>query len=194
MKITEVIEVGRDIDQVWALFQDIPELARCLPGAELTDDKGDGVYAGSVGAKLGPMTATFEGEATVASDAETRTGSVNGKGMDKRGGSVGQVKMTYGMESVEAGTQITVDADVILSGAAAQFGRTGLIKEMSSRLITEFVACVEAKLAAETVEEAAEVEAADVQGVSLFFSSLISTIVGFFKRLFGGSTDDDDAA
>jgi carbon monoxide dehydrogenase subunit G len=190
VKITEVIEVGRDIDQVWALFQDIPELARCLPGAELTEDKGDGVYAGSVGAKLGPMTATFEGEATVASDEGTRTGSVNGKGMDKRGGSVGQVKMTYAMESVEGGTQITVDADVILSGAAAQFGRTGLIKEMSSRLIMEFVACVEAKLAAETKEEAAEVEAADVQGVSLFFSSLISTIVGFFKRLFGGGGND----
>ncbi len=189
MKITEVIEVGRDIDQVWALFQDVPELARCLPGAELTEDKGGGVYAGSVGAKLGPMTANFEGEATVTSDAESRSGNVNGKGTDRRGGSVGQVKMNYAMEPVEGGTKITVDAEVILSGAAAQFGRTGLIKEMSSRLIGEFVACVEAKLAAETVEEAAEVQAAEVQGVSLFFSSLIATIVNFFKRLMGRFTD-----
>ncbi len=185
MKITEVIEVERNIDQVWALFENVPELARCLPGAELTEDKGDGVYAGSVGAKLGPMTATFEGEATVTSDTEARTGSVNGKGMDKRGGSVGQVKMQYGMESTETGTRITVDADVILSGAAAQFGRTGLIKEMSNRLIGEFVSCVEAKLAAETVEEAAEVEAGEVKGVSLFFSSLLTTIANLFKRLLG---------
>lgn len=185
MKIIEVIEVGRDIDQVWALFQDIPALASCLPGAALTEDKGDGVYAGSVGAKLGPMTANFEGEATVTSDAEGRTGSVNGKGMDRRGGSVGQVKMNYAMEPVDGGTKITVDADVILSGAAAQFGRTGLIKEMSSRLIGEFVNCVEAKLAAETEEAAAEVQAAEVQGVSLFFSSLIATVVDFFKRLMG---------
>ena len=193
MKITEVIEVNRDIDQVWALFQDVPQLARCLPGAELTEDKGNGVYAGSVGAKLGPMTATFEGEATVTSDTSARTGLVNGKGMDKRGGSVGQVKMKYAMESIDSGTQITVDADVILSGAAAQFGRTGLIKEMSSRLITEFVSCVEAKLGAESEAEAADVEAADVQGVSLFFSSLLATIVGFFKRLFGGGSDGDSA-
>lgn len=183
MKITEIIEVGRDIDQVWGLFEDVPELARCLPGAELTEDKGDGVYAGSVGAKLGPMTANFEGEATVTSDAATRSGRVKGKGMDRRGGSVGQVTMDYRMESIDTGTRIIVDADVILSGAAAQFGRTGLIKEMSSRLIGEFVACVDAKLAAETVEDAAEVEAAEVQGVSLFLSSLISTIVDFFKRL-----------
>jgi carbon monoxide dehydrogenase subunit G len=185
VKITEVIEVGRNIDQVWALFEDVPELARCLPGAELTEDKGGGVYAGSVGTKLGPMTATFEGEATVTSDETTRTGSVKGKGMDKRGGSVGQVKMDYSMEPTDVGTRITVDADVILSGAAAQFGRTGLIKEMSSRLIAEFVACVEAKLAAETQEEAAEVQAAEVKGVSLFFSSLIAMIVGFFKKLVG---------
>ena len=189
MKITEVIEVGRNIDQVWTLFQDVPELARCLPGAELTEDKGGGVYAGSVGAKLGPMTATFEGEATVTSDEATRTGSVKGKGMDRRGGSVGQVKMDYAMAPAGDGTQITVDADVILSGAAAQFGRTGLIKEMSSRLIGEFVACVEAKLAAETVEEAAEVEAAEVQGISLFFSSLVATIVDFLKRLVGRGGD-----
>jgi carbon monoxide dehydrogenase subunit G len=191
VKITEVIEVGRSVDQVWALFQDVPELARCLPGAELTEDKGDGVYAGKVGAKLGPMTATFEGEATVASDETTHTGSVNGRGMDKRGGSVGQVKMNYSMEPTEGGTSITVDADVILSGAAAQFGRTGLIKEMSHRLIGEFVACVEAKLAAESDEAASEVEAGDVKGVSLFFSSLISTVVDFLKRLFGGRSGSE---
>jgi carbon monoxide dehydrogenase subunit G len=190
VKITEVIEVGRNIDQVWALFEDVPELARCLPGAELTEEKGGGVYAGKVGTKLGPMTATFEGEATVTSDESSRSGSVKGKGMDKRGGSVGQVKMDYSMAATDEGTQITVDADVILSGAAAQFGRTGLIKEMSSRLISEFVACVEAKLAAETKEEAAEVQAADLKGVSLFFSSLISMIVGFFKKLTGRGRAD----
>ena len=85
----------------------------------------------------------------------------------------------------DGGTTVTVDADVLLSGAAAQFGRTGLIKEMSSRLISEFVTCVEAKLAAETVEEAAEISAGEVKGFSLFFSSLLAAIRRFFKRLFG---------
>jgi carbon monoxide dehydrogenase subunit G len=164
----------------------VPQLAGCLPGAELTEDKGDGVYAGKVVAKLGPMTAAFECEATVVSDAETRTGSVKGRGMDKQGGSVGQVKMDYSVAAREGGgTVITVDADVVLSGAAAQFGRTGLVKEMSNRLIGEFVKCVEAKLAAETAAAAAEVKASEVKGMSLFFSSLISTVVGFVKRIFG---------
>lgn len=190
MKITETIRVASPIDRVWALFENVPELAQCLPGAELTEDKGDGTYSGKVSAKLGPMTANFEGDATVTSDADSKRGSVNGKGTDRSGGSVGQVKMAYSMmSSDEGGTVVEVDADVILSGAAAQFGRTGLIKEMSNRLIAEFVGCVEAKLTAETPEEAAEVQAADVKGFSLFLSSLAATIVEFFKRLFGRGGD-----
>ncbi len=183
MKITETITVDRDPDSVWVLFEDVPELARCLPGAELTEDKGGGVYAGKLVTKLGPMTASFEGEATVTTDASTKTGSVDGKGTDKSGGSVGQVKMQYAVKASESGGSVVdVDADVVLSGAAAQFGRTGLIKEMSKRLIREFVECVEAKLAAETVEEAAAVEVGDVKGISLFFSSAWQWFKGLFRK------------
>lgn len=189
MKITETIQVDAPIDQVWALFENVPELAQCLPGAELTEDRGDGVYGGKVAAKLGPMTANFEGEATVTSDPTTKSGAVNGKGTDRSGGSVGQVKMNYSMQSQNGGTVVEVDADVVLSGAAAQFGRTGLIKEMSNRLIGDFVTCVEAKLTAETPEEAAEVQAAEVKGFSLFLSSLLATIVNFVKRLLGRSEE-----
>lgn len=190
MKINETIEVDSPIEEVWELFENVPELAQCLPGAELTEDKGDGNYAGKVSAKLGPMTANFEGDATVTSDADAKTGSVNGKGTDRSGGSVGQVKMNYSMSEQNGGTVVEVDADVILSGAAAQFGRTGLIKEMSNRLIGEFVTCVEAKLTAETEEEAAQVQASDVKGFSLFLTSLVSAVGNFLKRLFGG--DDDE--
>lgn len=185
MKITEVIEVKSSPDKVWALFQDVPTLATCLPGAELTEDKGDGKYAGAVSVKLGPMTATFEGEATVAADEASRSGTVNGKGVDRRGGSQGQMKMKYGLEATEGGTKITVDADVMLAGAAAQFGRTGLIQEMSKRLIGEFVDCVEGKLAATTEEEAQEISAGEVKGMSLFFSSLLAAIKRLLSRLLG---------
>ncbi len=191
MKITETIEVGRPVDKVWALFQDVPELATCLPGAELTEDMGDGKYAGAMSVKLGPMTANFEGQATVTSDADARTGEVSGRGVDKRGGSQGQIKVDYSLESMESGgTRVLVEADLVMAGAAAQFGRTGLIKEISRRLIGEFVDCIEGKLAATTAEEAAEISAGEVKGMSLFFASLGSAIASFFKRLFGAKKAD----
>lgn len=184
MKITEVIEVARSPGAVWDLFEDVPELAQCLPGAELTEVRPDGSYAGRVTAKLGPMSVTFEGEATVESDAAARTGTVSGKGVDKRGGSMGRVEVNYELTAIDGGTRVAVDADVVLSGTAAQFGRTGLIKEMSRRLIGEFVECVEAKLSAATSQEAAEIRAGEVKGFRLFFASLLAPLGRLLKKLF----------
>ena len=181
MNITHEFEVSRPVDTVWTFFQDVASVADCLPGAELLEDKGDGTYVGKVSVKLGPLSATFEGEATVTPDHESKTGLIDGKGVDRRGGSRGQVKVTYALVPIPAGTAVKIDADVTLSGAAAQFGRTGLINEMSTRLISELVQCVEGKLAATTVEEAQEIKAAEVKGLSLFFRSLVA----WFKRLLG---------
>jgi carbon monoxide dehydrogenase subunit G len=185
VKITEVIEVDRTPGQVWELFCNVQELSLCLPGAQLNEDRGDGTYAGNVSAKLGPMSTNFVGECTIVSDNETMTGSVKGKGTDSSGGSVGLVQVDYAVEDNGGGTRITIDADVTLSGAVAQFGRTAIIQEMSTRLITEFVECIEAKLEAESPEEAHAIHAGEVKGVSLFFSSLWATIRSWFDR--GGS-------
>ncbi len=182
MKIENEFEVSSPIGTVWAFFQDVPSVAECLPGAELTEDRGDGTYAGKVSVKLGPMAANFEGEAIVVPDEANHRGTIDGKGADRRGGSRGQVKVEYTLEEAGAGTRVKIDADVTLSGAAAQFGRTGLISEMSNRLIADFVGCVEGKLAAETPEAAAEVKAADVKGFSLLLESFIAWIKKLFSR------------
>jgi carbon monoxide dehydrogenase subunit G len=189
MQINQEFEVARPIGTVWEFFQDVPAVAQCLPGAELTEDKGDGVYAGGISVKLGPMTAAFEGEATVTPDEAAKTGHIEGKGVDRRGGSRGQVKVDYALTEAGGGTKVSVDANVTLSGAAAQFGRTGLINEMSTRLIGEFVSCLEAKLEATTEAEAEAITASEVKGFSLFLSSLFAPIIRFFKKLFGSDEE-----
>lgn len=172
MKIQHEFTVDRPIDSVWEFFQDVPAVADCLPGAELTAAKGDGVYAGQVSVKLGPMSATFEGEVTITPDHDARKAKISGKGVDRRGGSRGQVSVDYALSAGDQGTRVEIDADVMLSGPAAQFGRTGLINEISKRLIGDFVACLEGKLAASTPEEAAAVRSREVKGITLFFSGL----------------------
>lgn len=184
MKITKEFTVARPVQTVWDFFQDVPEVARCLPGAELLSDDGDGKYTGKVSVKLGPLSATFDGSAQVSADEAARSGSINGKGTDRRGGSRGSVKVLYTLKPAAedpASTAVDIDADVTLSGAAAQFGRGGLITEMSNRLIGEFVTCVEGKLAATTVAEAQQITAREVKGGSLFWQSLLA----WLKRLLG---------
>ena len=40
MQITNEFEVGQPIDAVWEFFGDIPQVASCLPGTELTEELG----------------------------------------------------------------------------------------------------------------------------------------------------------
>ena len=185
MKINNEFEVARPIDIVWETFQDVPTIAECLPGAAITEEKGGNVYAGAVEVKLGPMSAKFEGEAKISLDEPNRSGHIEGKGVDRSGGSRGQVDVEYRLAEAGGTTHVSVDADIKLSGAIAQFGRTGLVEEMSRRLIDEFVQCLNAKLDAATPQEAASIKAGEVKGLSLFFASLASWIGKFFKRLFG---------
>ncbi|MDX1468544.1 MAG: SRPBCC family protein [Acidimicrobiia bacterium] len=182
MKISQEFEVARPPEVVWDIFQDVPSVAQCLPGAELTGEGEDGAQQGKLSVKLGPMTATFEGTASVTPDPASKSATIDGKGVDRAGGSRGQVKVQYRIEPEGGGSKVSVNADLTLSGPAAQFGRTGLINEMSKRLIVEFVQCLEAKLAADSEEAAEMVSAGEVKGISLFFASLWSWI----KKLFRG--------
>ena len=40
MLITSDFEVAEPVDTVWRFFGDIPQVAACLPGADLDDDAG----------------------------------------------------------------------------------------------------------------------------------------------------------
>ena len=182
MQISHEFDVARPLSAVWEQFQDVPTVAQCLPGASLTETKGENVYLGNISVKLGPISSTFEGEAIVTPDPGNHTALIEGKGVDKRGGSRGQVKVTYALRPSESNsTHVTIDADVSLAGPAAQFGRTGLINEMSRRLISDFVGCLEAKMAAPSAAEAASIEAGEVKPFRLFWSSLISWLKTRFR-------------
>jgi carbon monoxide dehydrogenase subunit G len=147
VKVAQRFTVARPLAEVWAFFGDVPAVARCMPGAELLEDKGDGLYAGKVKVRLGPFGANFEGEARVTADPAGHSGHVEGKGVDKRGGSRTRMVMDYRLRPAGDGTEVTVDADVSLAGAIAQVGRTGLIQETASILVQDFARALEAQLA-----------------------------------------------
>lgn len=147
MKVEQSFTVARPIDDVWALFKDAKQVAACMPGAELTGETAPGTYSGRVSLRLGPFSASFEGEATVTYDDPAHTGHVEGKGADKRGGSRSKMTMEFGLAATgPASTTVNTAADVTLSGAVAQFGRTGLIQETANVLIGEFARNLEAHL------------------------------------------------
>lgn len=182
-QITESFTVDRPVDVVWSFFQNVPEVAACMPGVELLDSLGDNTYKGRMKVKLGPISAQFQGQANIENlDESGRTGVISAKGADRQGGSRASAKVQYSLSPAAAGTKVDIVADVSLQGAMAQFGRTGLIQEVSGQLTKEFAGCIEQKLAAPTPEEASEVTAGDVKGLRVFAQGIWAWIKSLFGR------------
>lgn len=146
MRFTQEFVVQQSPAEVWEFFKDVHAVADCMPGAELGEVKEDGTYEGSVGVRLGPLSLGFQGEAEVEWDDQDLAGQIRGKALDRRGGSRAQVQVDYRLEEDGNGTKVVMEIDLSLSGAAAQFGRTGLVKQVSGRMAGQFADCLEDRL------------------------------------------------
>ena len=72
--------------QAWALLMDIPRIAPCMPGAELTEIVDPQNYKGKISVRLGPVALTFAGRVEFDQiDAASRTARVKAQGSDAKG-------------------------------------------------------------------------------------------------------------
>src|ERR1700722_8595513 len=95
MLIKSDFEVAEPVEKVWKFFEDIPQVASCLPGAELTKDLGDDKYEGKVAIRMGPVRLQFTGTA----DTTERRGGAKPLGGHAGGGDGkgrGQAAMVVG--------------------------------------------------------------------------------------------------
>ena len=79
-------------------------------------------------------------------DHETHRFVVDAKGKDKRGNGTAGAKVTLSMVGSEGATAIEVLTDLAITGKPAQFGR-GVMQDVSDKLLGQFVACLEQRLA-----------------------------------------------
>ncbi len=181
--ITQTFSVDRPIQTVWDFFQDVPAVATCMPGVEGLDSVGENAYKGRMSIKLGPINAKFDGQAKIENLDETRhSGAITAKAADRQGGSRASAQVTYSLTPEGAVTKVDIVADITLQGAMAQFGRTGLIQEVSSQLTKEFASCIEQKLAAPSIEEAAGIQASEVRGLQVFWQGFRGWLKNLFRR------------
>lgn len=146
MLIKNSIEVDQPIDQVWEFCQDVPQVAACLPGAELNEEIGPDQYAGKVGISMGPVKMQFAGTADVTErDHDNKTIVIDAAGSDQKGQGQANLGLTVKLVPTAAGTRLEVEQDIQLSGAAAQYGR-GMIGDVSQVLMRDFAANMQARL------------------------------------------------
>jgi uncharacterized protein len=144
------------VEETWAHFNDIASVAECFPGAQVTEAD-ESSFSGSVKVKLGPIALQYNGSGTfVEKDAAAHRFVVDAKGKDKRGNGTAGAKVTVSMSDAGGSTDVSVETDLAITGKPAQFGR-GVMQDVSDKLLGQFVACLEQRLAAP--EPAAEPEA-----------------------------------
>jgi carbon monoxide dehydrogenase subunit G len=161
VKLEQSFEVQAPIEQVWTALIDLEKVAPCLPGATITGHDEDGTYHGTFQVKLGPTTASYRGTVRIeSSDAEARTATLAAKGSDKRGQGGASATIVNQLHEIEGGTRVDATTDFTITGRLASFGRGGMIKDISNRMMRDFAGCLQQRLAAEpsgalTADEAA---------------------------------------
>ena len=189
MIITSGFEVAEPVEKVWQFFGNIPQVASCLPGAELTKDLGDDKYEGRVAIRMGPVRLQFNGTADITErDEAAKRIVVHAAGADERGR--GQAAMVVGatLSAKGQGTRVAVTQDLQLSGAAAQYGR-GMISDVSAILMRDFAASMQDRIGRLDRGESAEQLAAagnqrSAQGFTIVVRAARMALARVFRRFF----------
>jgi len=178
-RFSETVAIKRPPAVVWAALADFPAVAACLPGAELTEHDGRSVK-GRLTVKLGPMTVSFAGSAIVERDDASLTGTAKGAGSDSISRTRTRGELTYRLAPAAGGgeTQLAIAVEYDLQGPLAQFSRGSLAQDLGRRILGQFAATLNARLAGAPAPAA---------GAPLSAGRLLwQTLWARLKALFGG--------
>jgi carbon monoxide dehydrogenase subunit G len=186
MLIENSFEVSQPVDRVWAAFDDIPGVATCLPGAELTDNPAPDQYLGRVLIRMGPVKMQFTGKANIVQrDEAGKRIVVDAAGADEKGRGQAAMTVTATLVAAAGGTRVDVRQDLQLSGAAAQFGR-GMVADVSSVLMRDFATNLQNRITAiERGEDpSALAGAAPASGLAVGLRAMRMALMRVFGRFF----------
>jgi uncharacterized protein len=188
MLIKNDFEVAEPIEKVWQFFGNIPQVATCLPGAELTEDLGGEKYKGTVAIRMGPVRLQFAGTADITErDEAARRIVVQAAGADEKGRGQASMTVTATLAKSGRGTLVDVTQDLQLSGAAAQYGR-GMISDVSSVLMHDFSVNMQDRISrierGESAEQIAAAAASPASGFTLGLRAARMALARVFRRFF----------
>lgn len=199
MRVENTVPIPASLDEAWELVQDVPRLAPCIPGAELTEVLGDDSWKGKVHIKVGPIALQFVGTIVRKElDQAAHRMVLKADGSEAKGRGSAEAEIEASLASTEPETtDLTLAMDIDLQGAVAQYGR-GVVADITTELLKQFGQRVAGLLEQEKVAATAVVEGAAppvpvtpaappaVKPVG-GFRLVVKALWGSFKRLFRSS-------
>ena len=131
--------------RVWEALNDPAVLEACIPGLERLEKRSDTEFAATVAARIGPVSARFQGTVQLSALDPPNGYRIGGEGA---GGAAGFVKGGAHVRLADAdggATRLTWEADVQVGGKLAQVG-SRLIGGTAKRLANEFFSAFSARV------------------------------------------------
>jgi uncharacterized protein len=180
MEFDNSFDVPLSPAQTWSLLMDIPRIAPCMPGAELTEIVDPQNYKGKISVRLGPVALTFAGRVEFENvDDTNHSARIKAQGNDAKGRGAANAAATFRIEPAGGGSKVLIHTDLMLSGAVAQYGRgVGMIQATAAQIIGQFATNLRTQLgqqppaspppasAAPSPQAAAQVRSESAQGAA----------------------------
>ena len=193
IKIEKTFRVQEPLDRVWKVMSDPRRVAKCVPGAQITEALDDRTYKGVIRVQVGPSVTDYKGEAHIERlDEQNHEIEMVGKGQDVRGKGGASMKMTGKVRALPDGsTEVVTVSELNVVGILAQLGAR-MIQEVSNHLFEQFTKNLQQQLRQEEGSGTAgsaqpESPAEPLKAGSLVLSALTRPVTRLFRRDSEGS-------
>ena len=139
LEITKTFTIDAPKAEVWKFLTDPERVARCLPGAAITEKVDDKNYLGTVSIKVGPVSASYKGKVRFETlDEESGTAEIVASGQDVKGKGGAELRLkSRVVERAPRETEVTATSTVNITGILAQLAR-GMILVLSDQIFQKF--------------------------------------------------------
>lgn len=136
MKMSGTRQLPAPQAEVWAKLNDVDVLKRCIPGCQSLEEVGEDQLKATIGLKIGPINAKFNGDVTLSDMNPPNSYRISGSA---KGGAAGSASggADVKLAAANGGTELSYDVDAKVSGKIAQLGAR-LIDATAANLANKF--------------------------------------------------------
>ena len=196
IKIVKTFQVQEPLERVWSFLSDPLKVAKCVPGAQITETVDDRTFKGLIKVQVGPSITDYKGQVHIERlDEQSHEIEMVGKGQDIRGKGSASMKMTGKVRSLaERDSEVVTVSEVNVVGLLAQLGAR-MINEVSNKMFEQFTVNLQRQLEKERLAESGSApsqpeegnpEAQPIKALPLVASAIGEGIARSVKQIFRG--------
>ena len=142
--------------RLWEILRDMPRMVEALPGAALVGRADEMPLRLRLTVAIGPMRPSFDGQAEVSWDDDTRSGRIEGRADDAASRSTGEGQVWFRVLEVpeSGGAVLELAIRYRIGGPLVQFSRGPVVDAVMEQLLARFAANLEAAAAGRAIAEA----------------------------------------